>query len=45
MAETVNPIEEIQTAMDIIRPVLEHFDKINDIYHPIDNTTKGNKDL
>ena len=42
MAETANPIEEIQPAMEVIGPVLEQFDKISDIYHPIDTSFKGN---
>ena len=42
MAETDNPAQEIQPAMDIIGPTLEQFDKISDIYHPIDITFKGN---
>ncbi len=42
MAETDNPAQEIQPAMDIIGPTLEQFDKISDIYHPIDTTFKGN---
>ena len=42
MAETDNPIEEIKPAMEVIGPVLEQFDKISDIYHPIDTSFKGN---
>ena len=42
MAETDNPVEEIRPAMDVIGPVLEQFDKISDIYHPIDTSFKGN---
>jgi len=42
MAETDNPVEEIKPAMDVIGPVLEQFDKISDIYHPIDTSFKGN---
>ena len=42
MAETDNPEKEIEPAMDIIGPVLEKFDKVSDIYHPIDTTFKGN---
>ena len=28
--------------MEVIGPVLEQFDKISDIYHPIDTSFKGN---
>jgi Rab GDP dissociation inhibitor len=42
MVETNNPAEEIKVAMDIVGPVLEVFDKISDIYEPIDKTFKGN---
>ena len=42
MAETNAPVKEIQTAMDIIGPVLETFDKVSDIYQPVDPTFKGN---
>jgi Rab GDP dissociation inhibitor len=42
MAETDKPAEEIQPAMDIIGPVLETFDKVSEIYQPIDTTFKGN---
>ena len=42
MAETDDPVKEIQPAMDVIGPTLEQFDKISDIYHPIDTTFKGN---
>ena len=40
--ETEKPEAEIQPAMDIIGPTVEIFDKISDIYAPIDNTFKGN---
>ena len=42
MAETDDPVKEIQPAMDVIGPTLEQFDTISDIYHPIDTTFKGN---
>ena len=42
MVETDNPNEEIKPAMEVIGPVLEQFDKISDIYHPIDTSFKGN---
>jgi Rab GDP dissociation inhibitor len=42
MVETDNPKEEIQPAMDIIGTPLETFDKISDIYKPIDTEFKGN---
>ena len=42
VAETDNPIEEIKPAMDIVGPVLETFDKVSDLYEPIDTTFKGN---
>ena len=42
MAETDDPIKEIQPAMDCLGPVLETFDKVSDIYQPVDPTFKGN---
>ena len=42
MCETDNPANEIQPAMNVIGPTLEQFDKISEIYHPIDTTFKGN---
>ncbi len=42
MVETANPVEEIKPAMDVIGPTLEQFDKISDIYEPVDSTFKGN---
>ena len=42
MVETDNPAQEIQPAMSIVEPVLETFDKVSDIYHPVDTTFKGN---
>ena len=42
MAETDKPIDEIKPAMDIIGPVLETFDKVSDLYQPVDTTFKGN---
>jgi Rab GDP dissociation inhibitor len=42
MVETDNPTQEIQPAMEIVEPVLETFDKVSDIYHPIDTSFKGN---
>ena len=42
MAETDNPIEEIKPAMHVVGPVLETFDKVSDIYQPVDSTFKGN---
>jgi Rab GDP dissociation inhibitor len=40
--ETNDPAKEIQPAMDIIGPVLETFDKVSDIYVPVDPSFKGN---
>ena len=42
MVETDNPTEEIKLAMEVIGNVLESFDKVSDIYHPIDTSFKGN---
>jgi Rab GDP dissociation inhibitor len=42
MVETDKPTEEIKPAMDVIGPTLEIFDKVSDIYQPIDTTFKGN---
>ena len=42
MCETDNPANEIQPAMNVIGPTLEQFDKVSEIYHPIDTTFKGN---
>lgn len=42
LVETGNPAEEIKPAMDVIGPTLEQFDKVSDIYEPVDNTFKGN---
>ena len=42
VAETDKPIEEISLAMDVVGPVLETFDKVSDLYEPIDTTFKGN---
>jgi Rab GDP dissociation inhibitor len=42
MCETDNPANEILPAMNVIGPTLEQFDKISEIYHPIDTTFKGN---
>ena len=42
IAETNDPVQEISLAMDIVGPTLETFDKISEIYEPIDNTFKGN---
>ena len=42
MAETDDPIKEIQPAIEILGPVLETFDKVSDIYQPVDPTFKGN---
>jgi Rab GDP dissociation inhibitor len=40
--ETSDPASEIKIAMDIIGPTLETFDKVSDIYVPVDSTFKGN---
>ena len=40
--ETDDPVKEIEPAMNIIGPVLETFDKVSEIYHPIDDTFKDN---
>ncbi len=42
MVETDDPVKEIQPAMEVVGTVLESFDKISDIYQPIDTTFKGN---
>ena len=42
MVETNNPAQEIQPAMDIIGTTLEVFDKVSDIFVPVDPTFKGN---
>ena len=42
IAETDKPIEEIQLAMDVVGPVLETFDKVSDLYEPVDTSFKGN---
>ena len=42
IAETDKPETEIEVAMDIVGPILEKFDKVSDIYQPIDTTFKGN---
>ena len=42
MCETDDPAQEILPAMEVIGPTLEQFDKVSDIYHPIDETFKGN---
>ena len=42
MAETSDPIKEIEPAMNIIGKPLESFDKVSDIYVPIDTSFKGN---
>ena len=40
--ETDKPEQEIEPAMQIIGPVLEKFDKVSEIYHPIDDSFKDN---
>ena len=40
MVETDNPAKEIQISIDIFEPALEIFDKVIDIYHPIDTNFK-----
>ena len=42
MAETDNPVDELKPAMEIVGPVLETFDKISDLYQPVDTSFKGN---
>ena len=42
MVETDNPAKEIEPAMNIIGKPLEIFDKVSDIYVPIDTSFKGN---
>ena len=42
IVERSNPSDEIQPAMDIISPVLETFDKVSEIYSPIDKSYRGN---
>ena len=42
IAETDKPETEIEVAMDIVGPILEKFDKVSEIYQPIDTTFKGN---
>lgn len=42
MAETDDPIKEIEPAMKVVGDVLETFDKVSDIYVPIDTNFKGN---
>ena len=42
VVETANPLDEIKPAMDIVGDTLETFDKISDLYEPIDTTFKGN---
>ena len=40
--ETDNPAAEIEVAMNLIGPVLEKFDKVSEIYQPIDTSFKDN---
>ena len=40
--ETDKPEAELEPAMNIIGPVLEKFDKVSEIYEPVDPTFKGN---
>ena len=42
MVETDNPEKEIELAMNVIGKPLETFDKVSDIYVPIDTSFKGN---
>ena len=42
MAETNNPSQEIIPAMNILGPVLEQFDALQDLYVPMDNSFKDN---
>ena len=42
IAETDKPETEIEVAMDIVGPILEKFDKVSEIYQPIDTTFEGN---
>ena len=42
MVETNNPEAELEPAMNIIGPVLEKFDKVSEIYEPIDTSFKDN---
>ena len=41
IAETDKPETEIEVAMDIVGPILEKFDKVSEIYQPIDTKFKG----
>ena len=42
MVETDKPEAELEPAMEIIGPVLEKFDKVSEIYEPIDTSFKDN---
>ena len=42
MVETDKPEAELEPAMQIIGPVLEKFDKISDLYEPVDKSFKDN---
>ena len=42
MAETNNPSQEIIPAMNILGPVLEQFDALQDLYVPMDTSFKDN---
>jgi Rab GDP dissociation inhibitor len=42
MVETDKPETELEPAMEIIGPVLEKFDKVSEIYEPIDTSFKDN---
>ena len=42
MVETGNPHEEIKPALDLLGPTLEQFEKVSDVYEPIDKTFSDN---
>ena len=42
MVETDKPEAELEPAMEIIGPVLEKFDKVSEIYEPVDTSFKDN---
>ncbi len=42
MVETDKPEVELEPAMEIIGPVLEKFDKVSEIYEPVDTSFKDN---
>ena len=42
MVETSNPHEEIKPALELLGPTLEQFEKVSDVYEPIDKTFSDN---